>query len=341
MKTLMTQINELWQPQRLGRIRRLVQTGFFLFILYAGCRFYLFYLWATGKATDFISRPPSVEGFLPISALVSLKRLVLTGNYDSIHPAGLTIFLAALAIGFLLRKGFCAWICPVGFVSNLAESVGKRLRVLVTPPVWLDYPLLSLKFLLLGFFVYIILWKMDLAAIEDFMATPYNLVVDAKMLLFFLAPSSLSLWIMIFLVVISFFIRNFWCRYLCPYGALLGVLAWFGPVFVQRNSEHCIDCHKCDKVCPGSIKVSRKTAVRNPECIGCGECVAVCPAKDCLKLSAVARKSLPLISLPLAVVGLFLVFWLAAVLSGHWQSSVPPALLKALYMSDINTVAHP
>jgi len=332
---------ELLQPNRISRLRRLVQAGFFLFILFAGWRFYLFFLWASGRSADFVTRSPAIEGFLPIGALVSLKRLILTGNYDTIHPAGLTIFLAALAIGFFFRKGFCAWICPIGFVSNLAEAVGKKLRVLVTPPVWLDYPLLSLKFLLLAFFTYIILWKMDLQAIEGFIATPYNLVVDAKMLLFFLEPSFLSLWIMIFLVAVSFFIRNFWCRYLCPYGALLGVLAFFGPVYVRRKPENCIDCHKCNRICPAAIKVSEKTTVRSPECIGCLECVAVCPQKECLNLTAVGSKNLPLITLPVAVVGLFLAFWLVAVLSGHWQSNAPPELLKALYMSDLKAVAHP
>src|SRR5210317_2140562 len=99
-------------------LRTLVQAGFTLFCLYTGYRFYLFYLWGTGQSLTYVPRPPSVEAFLPISALVGLKRLVLSGHYDMIHPAGLTIFLAAIFIAILLRKGFCGWICPVGFASN-------------------------------------------------------------------------------------------------------------------------------------------------------------------------------------------------------------------------------
>jgi len=106
-------------------LRTLVQSGFAAFCLFAGYQFYHFYLWAMGESEVYVPRPPSVEGFLPISALLGLKRLMLTGRYDEIHPAGLTIFLSALIIALLLRKGFCGWICPVGFCPNLIEKLEK------------------------------------------------------------------------------------------------------------------------------------------------------------------------------------------------------------------------
>jgi polyferredoxin len=144
------------QPKWISSLRTAVQAGFALFCLYAGYRFYLFYLWGTGQSDIYVPRPPSVEAFLPIGALVGLKRFLLSSHFDMIHPAGLTIFMAALVIGLLLRKGFCGWICPVGFVSNLAEKTSKKLKILWQPPIWLDIPLLSLKYLLLFFFLYLI-----------------------------------------------------------------------------------------------------------------------------------------------------------------------------------------
>src|SRR5210317_763239 len=90
----------------LGKLRMLVQAAFATFCLYTGYRFYQFYLWALDRSETFVPRPPAVEAFLPIGALVNLKRLVLTGIYDGIHPAGLTIFISALVIAILFRKGF-------------------------------------------------------------------------------------------------------------------------------------------------------------------------------------------------------------------------------------------
>jgi polyferredoxin len=317
--------------KNLHHLRLAVQTGFALFCLYCGYLFYLFYRWAMGGSESYVARPPSVEAFLPISALVSLKRLVLTGVYDPIHPAGLTIFIAAILIGLFFRKGLCGWICPVGFTSNLIEKLGLKMKSIRRAPKWLDWPLLSLKYLLLAFFVYLIVLKMDLAAIETFNRAPYNLVVDAKMLLFFIEPSRLTLWVMGFLVAISFVSRNFWCRYLCPYGALLGLLALAGPTRIRRDKELCIDCHKCEKVCPGAIRVAAKETVNSPECLGCLECVAACPIDACLTVSAYGRKRLPALTLPLGVLAIFFLLWGWAQWSGHWHSEVPLDLLKNHY----------
>jgi polyferredoxin len=337
-----TLVHDLLQGRRITVLRRSVQAAFALFCLYAGYRFYLFYLWASGQSDLYVARPPSVEAFLPISALVNLKKLVLTGQFDTIHPAGLTIFMAALVIGLVLRKGFCGWICPVGFASNLAETFSRRFKLPARPPAWIDYPLLSLKYLLLFFFSYLILLRMDLAAIESFNRSAYNLVVDAKMLFFFLAPSTLSLWILIFLAVISFVLRNFWCRYLCPYGALLGLLALGSPLQVRRKEENCINCRKCDKVCPGAVSVSRKKTVRSPECVGCGECVSACPAGDCLSLSAPGKRKVPLVFLPMSVLGVFFLFYGWALFTGHWHSQVSPATMKSVYSTiSLEKLEHP
>lgn len=340
MKQGSTSYADLIRPEWIKTLRTIIQAGFALFCLYAGYRYYLFYLWGTGQSSTYVPRPPSVEAFLPISALVGLKRLILSGHYDMIHPAGLTIFLAALCIGLLLRKGFCGWICPVGFASNLAEKTGRKLKILWKPPIWLDLPLLSLKYLLLFFFLYLIAWKMTLDQIESFHTSPYNLAVDAKMLLFFLTPSGLSAGVMIFLVVISFVIRNFWCRYLCPYGALLGLLALASPFQVKRDQETCIDCKKCEKICPASITLTSKKTIRTGECIGCTECVSVCPVDDCLTLALPGRKKNSILLLPAAVLTTFLLFYAVSLVSGHWYSEVPPEVMKKFY-SIIVELPHP
>lgn len=311
-------------------LRLSVQSAFILFCLLVGYRFYRFFLWAVSGG-GFVPRPPAVEAFLPLGALVSLKRLVLTGYYDRFHPAGLAIFIAALVISLLFRKGFCGWICPVGFIFNLESRLTARLHHVWHLPGWLEYPLRSLKYLLLALFFYLVVWKMDLRAIDGFMRSPYNLMVDAKMLLFFLHPSAMTIGIIVFLFAISLLLRNFWCRYLCPYGGLLGLLAMASPFQVQRLSSSCIDCKKCEQVCPAGIVITAKETVRDAECLGCLECVASCPVLDCLTLSLPGRKKIAFFWLPLGIIAVFASFYLAARLSGHWDSAIPMELFKKMY----------
>lgn len=311
-------------------IRRTVQASFGLFTLLVGYQFYRFYLWSLGQG-EYVARPPAVEGFLPISALLSLKRLVLTGTFDLIHPAGLVILMAALVIAVAARKGFCGWICPVGFVSHLAQWLGGRLGLLRTLPTWLALVLGSCKYLLLAFFLFVILWRMGLADITAFLQTPYNLAADAKMLQFFLAPSTLTLVILSGLVGLSLIIANFWCRFLCPYGALLGLLALMSPLRIKRDAETCIGCRRCDRHCPGGIVVSRKQTVHSPECIGCLACVAVCPKPDCLSVQGPAKQQIDGWVLPALAVAIFLGCWALALATGHWHSQVPAETFRQVY----------
>jgi Pyruvate/2-oxoacid:ferredoxin oxidoreductase delta subunit len=319
---------------KLPKIRRIILTAFALCTLYIGWRFYFFYKW-TLDLGSYVPRPPAVEGFLPISALLGLKRLLLTGEFDPIHPAGLVILMAALAIAFFARKGFCGWICPVGFGSLLIQDIRARFKGLISIPRWIDYPLMSVKYLLLAFFLYMICWQMNVDAITAFIHTPYNLAADAKMLLFFLNPSSITIGVVSFLVLISLVIPHFWCRYLCPYGALLGIFAFFGPFQIHRQEDKCIDCQKCNQVCPGEIKVSLQKTVRSPECVGCLECLAVCPKEDCLSIKGPGKTKYNPWLIPALTILIWIGFWMTGLLTDHWQSKVPVTSFKQIYQQKL------
>ena len=74
---------------------------------------------------------------------------------------------------------------------------------------------------------------------------------------FFAEITPFALTVIVGLVLLSLLIRGFWCRYLCPYGALLGILSLLSPQKIKRNPTTCIDCGKCAKVCPSFIKVDK------------------------------------------------------------------------------------
>lgn len=302
-------------------LRRLVQAGFALTTILIGVQFTRFVLAAQAGTLPLPTRPPGVEGFLPISGLMGLRDWFLQGELNTIHPAATVIVLLALVVSWLLRKSFCSWICPVGLISEALASLGRRVYGRnLRPWRFLDVILRSLKYVLLGFFLWAVL-TMHEVALRAFLESPYNRVSDVKMGLFFVRASTVTIVVMAVLILGSTLWTGTWCRYLCPYGALLGLLSRLSPTTVVRNTNACIDCKGCDKVCMAQLEISRVNAVRSPECTGCLDCVAACPVDDCLEVK-VARRPMRPLWIGVTVVVLFTGGVLVARTAGLWQNSM-------------------
>ena len=234
------------------------------------------------------------------------------------------IFLAIVTMSFVFGKSFCGWICPFGFLSELIEKMTKKTILRrVRIPKWVDYPLRSLKYALLGFFFWAT-FAVPLAGLAMFLDSSYNLMADVKMYIFFAEISKTALIVILVILGLSILIPRFWCRYLCPYGALLGVLGLISPNKIKRNTDSCIDCGKCAKVCPSRITVDKVKVVVSDECLSCLECVAACPVKNTLEVHNVPVKSaIPKWGVAVGVLVVFFAILGAAKLAGHWHNRVP------------------
>jgi polyferredoxin len=180
-----------------------------------------------------------------------------------------------------------------------------------------------------------------------FMNSPYGVIADVKMLNFFRHMGETGAIVLGVLVVASLFIQNFWCRYLCPYGALLGITSLVSPARIRRNVETCIDCAKCAKVCPSALPVDKLLTIKSAECTGCLECVAVCPAKDTLSLSLPKVPGLvpqapkvPTWAMAAGIAALFFGIVGFAKTAGYWDSHVPHAVYQQL-VTHADEARHP
>jgi polyferredoxin len=229
--------------------RRSFQGAFLLLNLWLGTKFYFWVRqFELGSVDSHLHRPPGVEGWLPIAGLMNLKYWLLSGHLPQVHPAALFLLLIFLAMAFLFRKAFCSWLCPVGTISEYLWRAGKKMfKRNFHLPRWLDLPLRGLKYLLLGFFVWAIS-SMSAAGIRDFMQSPYGLIADVKMLNFFRHIGETGLIVLGIFVLASVFIQNFWCRFLCPYGALLGAIrkpASIAPNAQRHALQPCPSTNSC------------------------------------------------------------------------------------------------
>jgi polyferredoxin len=321
-------------PDRSQQVRRAVQFGFLLLNAVIGAQFILWVRYfESGGTTRYFERPAGVDGWLPIAGLMNLRYFAVMRQIPAIHPSAMVLLCVFILSSVLVKKAFCSWLCPVGTVSEYLWKLGRKLirRNLVVPK-WLDIPLRGLKYVLLAFFVYIV-FTMSAMDLVDFLASPFGIVADVKMLNFFRYMGMVGVVVVAVLIALSVFIQNFWCRFLCPYGALMGVVSALSPVKIRRDTEACIDCGKCNKACPSQLPVDRLVQIRSVECTGCLECIAICPAENALQMALAPRMEETAVNRwrgrvlqpqMIAVVLAMVFFGLIGVarMTGHWQTNI-------------------
>lgn len=304
-----------------------MQLAFLFLTLQIGYRFYQFVLHFKTPGHPFVERPSAVDAFLPISGLMSLKFFLFTGIIEPLHPAALFMFMAVLTSSLLMKKGFCGWICPIGTISQFfwmaGEKVfGRNFRM----EKYTDGAVRSLKYILMALFLLIIGIAMLPNMMVLFFITDYYKTADVRTMNVFTQMSTVTLCVLVSLGVLSLIYKNFWCRYLCPYGALLGLVSCAGPVKINRDNGKCRHCRACSRSCPSLLDVEKKEIVNSPECFACMTCVSSCPSGDALNITFGTRKTRRLFKPYLYPLFLVIVLYLIigiGMATGKWKSLVP------------------
>jgi polyferredoxin len=188
-------------------------------------------------------------------------------------PVWIGLLAAGLASALLFKRAACSVACPLFACGELLWRFGaRRFGRNVAPPFWFDLLLRSAKYLLLA---WVLLWLStgnwpELPA----GAWPPVLLLAA-------------------LLILSLFFQLPWCRYLCPYGALLGLAALPSLLTIRRSTRHCVRCHKCSNRCPANLPVMLLTSVRSAECFACYRCIDGCPAPGALAFAPPGKRGVP------------------------------------------------
>lgn len=303
-------------------LRILIQGVFLLLSVWIGVQFARYIGAVEAGLVPPVTRPGGIEAFLPISGLFGAASWLKGGGINPVHPAAVVVLITAVAVAWLLRRAFCSWICPVGAVSEWLWKLGfRRLGRNLLPPRWLDRLLRGVKYLLLAYFLFAaVTWSLD--SLNGFLYSGYHAIADYKLLGLFLRPSVTTLVVLSLLLVFSVLLRNPFCRYLCPYGALLGLVSLASPSAVQRDTGKCVSCGVCSQVCPSRIDVMHTLRVNDAECLGCWRCVSHCRVHTALSMRLFGRFAVPGFVFALLVV---LLFWGGTVIgkaTGNWHTIV-------------------
>lgn len=266
-------------------LRWALLTLFALLITYAS---YLHISLGGGKS-------PSIHALCPFGGLESLYQVFATGSFISKIFAGtLILFGITIVLALLFRRSFCGLICPFGAIQGFFAKIGQKiLKKRFIMPEKIDRPLRYLKYIVLLITIFYA-WKT-----AGLWMSPY----DPWSAYGHLSEGVASVWkesavgliLLIITIIGSLLYDRFFCKYLCPMGAIYGILGKASPFKVVRNEDSCINCGKCSKVCPMNIDVQHSTEIKNAECINCQTCVLSCPKAGAIDSKAGSKSLKPLV----------------------------------------------
>lgn len=186
-----------------------------------------------------------------------------------------------LAFGVLLGRAVCGWLCPFGLLQELIHKIPSPKRKLKKGFLYVKYIVLVVFVLILPVAVtdYMGMGKpafcqyiCPAGTLEGGLSLllAHESLRDAVGSLF-----SLKMTILVLTLIGCVFFYRFFCRTLCPLGAIYGLFNKISILHLEVDRHKCVGCGKCKDVC--GMEVDPVQTPNAAECIRCGACVDVCP----------------------------------------------------------------
>lgn len=267
-------------------VRPMIQISFFIIVMLIAITKSLS---EEGIIIPFITNT-SLHAICPFGGVVSIYNYFTDGILiQKIHSSSIILMYAVFFMTLLFGPVFCGWICPFGTFQEFIGKIGKKIfgkKYNHFIPKRFDSILRYLRYLILILVIYntAISGKLIFQNVDPYYAL-FNL---------FTSEVAVTAYIVLAITVIaSLFVERPFCKYICPYGATLGIFNLFRIFKIKRNQKTCIGCNACNNSCPMNIDVSSSKTIYNHQCISCLKCTSenACPIKDTVTLRIGGNKN--------------------------------------------------
>jgi len=228
-----------------------------------------------------------VNWFLQLDPLAAIGTILTTHTlYRPLLWALVTIILT-----IIFGRFFCSWVCPfgslhhfVGFLANRKKTAAQKIQLNKYRKAQ------CIKYLILIFLLFMAAFPSIGVTLQTGLLDPIPLITRSfNLVLLAIADRPANLvsatarfyegaWLILTIfstaVLLNLTIPRFYCRFICPLGALFGIISRFAIWRIGKNQSECIDCKLCDRSCEGGCQPSGN--IRISECLLCFNCRRDC-----------------------------------------------------------------
>lgn len=245
-------------------------------------------------------------------AVKSVYMAIVGGDFSLTQMAPpILLLMSTILVTALMGRFFCGFVCSFGSMGDFLWFISKKT---IKPRFKIgektDSALKLLKYGILLFIVFGI-WTLNLIPFDSLSSpwTIFGMYATMGNWPSFKYLLSLGGFLLLLIIIGSLFIERFFCRYLCPLGAIFAINSKFRLFNIKKDREQCGSCRMCTNKCVMGIPLYKYDKVTSGECINCFNCTNHCPKNN-------AKASLnPLFTSLVALVAIFGLVYIGNVVS--------------------------
>lgn len=216
---------------------------------------------------------------MTFSELRTVYEMIIKGNFNFLQALpSLVEFVAVMFLTIITGRWFCGWMCAFGAYNDLIYFISKKVfkgKFKVNEKV--DSILKYVKYVVL-IFIIIISWTIGSNILES--ASPWDVFGQITNISTVISNLLIGFVLLVLITIGAFFVERFFCRYLCPLGAVFSIISKIGITKINKPKADCGKCRACTMSCSMGLQLYKVDKVKGGDCINCLKCTEVCPRNN-------------------------------------------------------------